>query len=384
MTATRLLGPLFTGLVLAGPAAAEPVTPTADAPAATGWKVTTVTGGLEHPWAIAWLPDGSALITERPGRLRVLRDGKLFDQPVTGVPTVAAVGQGGLLDVALHPKFAENKLVYFTYSAGTPQANATTLARARFTGTGLEDVQTLFQTPQKKSGGQHFGSRILFLPDGTLLLSVGDGGNPPVKFDGDFIRKQAQNKLAGLGKVHRLDENGQPPKDNPFFSEGGPAATIFTFGHRNIQALARDPDTGRLWATEHGARGGDELNLLQPGHNYGWPLVTFSKEYFGPDISDKTHDDAFDDPIVAWTPCIAPSGMLVYTGSQFPRWKGALLCGGLLTKEIRIVYLDGAKAARQESIKLPSRVRDVRLGPDGHLYVLTDEDQGELLRLEPA
>lgn len=364
-------------------AESAPVAPTARTPKLTGWKATPVVDGLEFPWAIAWLPDGSALITERPGRLRVLRDGAVSQEPVAGLPGILASGQGGLMDVSLHPRFAENKLVYLTYSTGTRDANYTAVGRGRLEGNELKDFRPIFENPVKKSGGQHFGSRILWLPDGTMLVSIGDGGNPPTAYKGEHIRKQAQSLANPIGKVVRLTDDGGTPPDNPFVGKDGADGRVWTLGHRNIQGLAMDA-AGNIWASEHGARGGDELNLLKSGTNYGWPEVTFSIEYWGPKISDETHRDGMADPTHVWTPCIAPSGLLFYTGDRIPAWKGKLLAGGLVLQQIRVLTLEGTTVAEDRTLDIGSRVRDVRQGPDGFVYVLTDEKNGRLLRLEAA
>ena len=262
------------------------VTPSAQA-AETAFRQVTVLEGLEHPWSMAWLPDGSMLITERPGRLRIVRDGKLDPTPIAGVPQVLAVGQGGLLDISLHPDFAQNRLVYLTYAHGTENANRTRVARASFDGRSLKNLQVIFEVSQTKSGTQHFGSRLLWLPDRTLLVALGDGGNPPVELEGDLIRKQAQNLRSRLGKIVRLNADGSVPRDNPLTPNTQADPAIWSYGHRNIQGLALDSATSQIWASEHGARGGDELNLIQAGKNYGWPVVTFSREYFGPEITGE-------------------------------------------------------------------------------------------------
>ncbi len=361
-----------------------PVTPTAESPKATGWKAVTVIDELEHPWGMAWLPSGELLITERPGRIRVVRDGKLDATPVSGVPEVFARGQGGLMDIAVHPKFAENRLIYFTHAVGTNEANHTVLTRATLDGMTLKDVKTIFEVTPLKTGGQHFGSRILWLPDGTLLMSAGDGGNPPLKVDGALSREQAQRVDSHLGKTLHLKDDGTPADGNPLATERGAKPELFTMGHRNIQGLARDPESGRIWATEHGAFGGDELNLLEAGKNYGWPRTTYSREYSGGVITDVRTLPGMVDPTVVWTPCIAPSGLLFYTGDKFPDWRGDLLAGGLVLRQIRRIDLDGDKVVGQQTLEFPQRVRDVRQGPDGYIYVLTDEDRGQLIRLEPA
>ncbi|NCC28853.1 MAG: PQQ-dependent sugar dehydrogenase, partial [Gammaproteobacteria bacterium] len=250
-----------------------PVPPTADVPEAEGWRAEVVVDGLEHPWSIAWLPDGSALVTERPGRLRLLRNGALVSDPVAGLPPILSHGQGGLLDVVLHPDFERNRLVYLTFATGTPAANRTALARGRLDGDRLRDVEIIFENADVKSGGQHFGSRLVWLPDKSLLMSIGDGGNPPASFAGGNIRDQAQRLGTHFGKILRLTEDGRPHPENPFVDRKGARPEIYSYGHRNIQGLALDPASGRVWANEHGSRGGDELNLIEPGQNYGWPEV---------------------------------------------------------------------------------------------------------------
>ncbi len=352
-----------------------------DVPEARGWHVETVAAGLEHPWAIAWLPDGAALITERPGRLRILREGRLDPQPIAGVPEVFAQGQGGLLDLALHPRFAENGLIYFTLALGTADANRTALARGRLRGDRLEDVQIIFRNADTKADGQHFGSRLLWLPDGSLLMSIGDGGNPPVAYGGANIRDQAQNPGTQFGKVLRLTEDGQPFTGNPFADRPGSRPEVWTLGHRNIQGLALDPQTGRIWATEHGARGGDELNLLAGGSNYGWPEVTYSMEYWGPKIAEETSRPGFADPRLVWIPSKAPSGLAFYTGERYPDWRGDLFSGSLKFGQVHRIDLDGDRVVGEEKLTIGARVRDLRQGPDGFLYCLTDEPDGRLLRI---
>lgn len=355
-----------------------------EVPEATGWRTEVVTEGLSHPWGIAWLPDGSALVTERAGRLRLIRNGQLDPKPITGLPSILASGQGGLLDIALHPDFADNQLVYFTFATGKPAANRTALGRGRFDGRALRDTEVIFQNADTKSGGQHFGSRIIWLPDKTLLMSIGDGGNPPTSFDGENIRNQAQNLGTHFGKVLRLNDDGTVPADNPFINQAGAKPEIWSYGHRNIQGMTRDPLSGRVWANEHGSRGGDELNVIKSGNNYGWPDVTYSIEYWGPKISDKTTAPGITDPQLVWTPSNAPSGLTFYTGDIYPQWKGDLFSGALKFQEIHRLDLDGVKVVNEEKLSIGQRVRDVRQGPDGYLYVLTDEDDGALLRILPT
>lgn len=367
------------------PASALPEASASAIAAVENFRTASVVGNLENPWSVAWLPDGAMLITERPGRLRIVRNGELDPTPIAGVPPVLASGQGGLMDVSLHPNFAENRLIYLTYSHGTIDANRTRLARAVFDGKALRDLKVIFEPSQIKSGGQHFGSRILWLPDGTMLISIGDGGNPPVELEGDLIRKQAQNLRSRLGKMIRLNDDGSIPPSNPFVDAANADPAIWSYGHRNIQGLAYDPATQKVWATEHGARGGDELNQLEAGQNYGWPLVTHSREYSGPEITSERSRPGLIDPMVVWTPATAPSGLMVYTGDRFPQWQGNLFAGGLVSRDIRRIEVDAAgKVLDQQLIDIGQRVRDVRQGPDGLIYVLTDAASGELLRLEPA
>ncbi|MDJ0705430.1 MAG: PQQ-dependent sugar dehydrogenase [Leptolyngbyaceae cyanobacterium MO_188.B28] len=344
----------------------------------------TVLENLEHPWGLVWLPDGSILITERPGRVRIARDGVLDPTPIPGVPEVFAENQGGLMDIALHPRFEENRLVYFSYSHGTNSANRTRIARATFDGGSLSNWRIIFEVSQTKNRGQHFGSRLVWLPDGTLLASIGDGGNPPVELEGELIRQQAQNLGSHLGKVIRINDDGSIPSDNPFVNNAGAAPEVWSYGHRNIQGLAFDPTTNQVWATEHGSRGGDEMNRVEAGENYGWPMATHSREYSGGLISPEQSLPGMVDPKVVWTPAIAPSGLAVYTGAPFPEWRGDLFAGGLVSRDIRRLELDeSGGVVNQESIAIGQRVRDVRQGPDGLLYVLTDASNGRLIRFEP-
>ena len=360
-----------------------PVKPTADVPEAEGWRAEVVVDELEHPWSIAWLPDGSALITERPGRLRLFRDGALVSKPVSGLPRILSHGQGGLLDVALHPDFEENQLVYLTFATGTPKENRTALARGRLDGERLRDVEVIFQNADTKQGGQHFGSRLAWLPDKSLLMSIGDGGNPPTSFRGENIRNQAQRLETYFGKMLRLTDDGRPHPDNPFVGRQGARPEIYSYGHRNIQGLTLDPASGRVWATEHGSRGGDELNLIEPGNNYGWPEVIYSLEYSGPRVSEETSRPGVQDPLINWTPSKAPSGLAFYTGDRYPDWKGNLFSGALVFGQVRRIVLDEARVVDEQKLTIGNRVRDVRQGPDGYLYVQIDSGEGSLLRILP-
>jgi aldose sugar dehydrogenase len=346
-------------------------------------RQTTLIEGLERPWSMTWLPDGAMLITEKPGRLRLVRNGQLEPEAIAGVPEVLTEGQAGLMEVSLHPQFAENRQIYLTYSHGTIDANRTRLARATFDGQSLQNVQVIFEVSQAKTGGQHFGSRIVWLPDGTMLLAFGDGGNPPLELDGDLIRKQAQNLQSRLGKIVRLNDDGSIPKDNPFIGKANVDPAIWSYGHRNIQGLTYDANTSRVWSTEHGSRGGDELNVGQAGQNYGWPIVTYSREYSGGEITSERSRPGMIDPKTYWTPSIAPSGLAVYSGDRVPAWQGNLFAGGLVSQDVRRIEVDAAgNVLNQQEIEIGQRVRDVRQGPDGWLYVLTDESDGRLIRLE--
>ncbi len=348
------------------------------------FKQVTVTEGLEHPWGMDWLPNGDLLVTERPGRLRIVKNGKLEPQTIQGIPEVLAVGQGGLLDVAVHPNFSENGYIYLTYASGTRNNNQTRVARAILEENQLREIKVIVQVSPMKRGGQHFGSRLLWLNDGTLLASIGDGGNPPVKINGELIRKQAQKLDSHLGKIIRINDDGSIPDDNPFLDEENANPTVWSYGHRNIQGLTIDKKTGQIWSTEHGSRGGDELNKIVAGENYGWPVVTHSKEYTGGEISDKRSLPGMIDPLAVWTPAIAPSGLTFYDGDKFPNWNGDLFAGGLVTREvIRIDLNDAGEIVAKYPIKFEQRVRDVKQGPDGFIYVLTDDNNGKLIRLEP-
>jgi glucose/arabinose dehydrogenase len=357
-----------------------------DVPAEKGFRIVTVTQELEHPWGMVWLPNGDILITERPGRLRLVRDNRLYPKIISGIPKIFVSGQGGLLDVSLHPRFRENRKVYFTYSHGTSRANRTCVAKAIFRGDALENWKVIFEVAVAKPGSQHFGSRLMWMPDGTLLVSIGDGGNPPIRLGGELIRKQAQNRRSHLGKILRLKEDGSVPSDNPFVTSSDAAPVVWSYGHRNVQGLAYDPLRSVVWASEHGALGGDELNLIQAGKNFGWPAVTFSREYLGGfKISPQTSKPGMDDPKVVWMTAIAPSGLVVYTGNRFPRWHGDVFVAGLKSQDVRRIDLDDAgNVTGQFALRIGQRARDVRQGPDGMLYVITDESNGSLLRLEPA
>jgi glucose/arabinose dehydrogenase len=289
------------------------------------------------------------------------------------------------MDVAVDPNFARNRLVYFTYSEGDASANRTAVARTRLDANRLSRFQRLFANADSKTRGQHFGSRLLFLPDGSLLVSIGDGGNPPISFAGADIRQQAQNVRTHFGKVLRLNPDGSVPRDNPLRTTEGARPEIWSFGHRNVQGLARDPETGAVWASEHGAAAGDEINRLEAGANYGWPAVTFARNYFdGSLISTETRREGMQDPVVVWLDTHSPSGLAVYRGQEFPQLRGALLSGGLITQDIRVIRPQPAGRARETRIPIGARVRDVAIGPDGRIYILTDGESARLLRIESS
>jgi len=341
-------------------------------------RVSTVARGLVHPWALAFLPDGRLLVTERPGRLRVVTPDGRVSAPLAGVPQVFARGQGGLLDVALDPRFAETRLVYLAYAEpGAGGEAGTAVARARLEEHGLEDLRVIYRQVPKVPGALHFGARLVFARDGTLFVTLGE------RFD---YRDQAQELGSALGKIVRIHPDGSVPADNPFVGRPGARPEIWSLGHRNIQAAALHPETGQLWVAEHGARGGDELNRPEAGKNYGWPVIGYGVHYWGSRIGEGTAKPGMEQPLYYWDPAIAPSGMTFYTGDRFPGWRGSLLIGSLRPGLLVRLVLDGERVVREERhlAELGERVRDVRQGPDGLLYVATDSPRGRILRLEPA
>ena len=360
--------------VLAAPAIGRAQAPLRSAKASL--RLVTLSHGLVQPWSMAFLPDGRMLITERPGRLRVFANGRLEPTPLAGVPKVAATGQGGLLDVCLHPNFARNRVLYLSYSAEGAGGNATTVARAELGDGGLQGVAVIFEALPRAAGGLHFGSRIVFDRAGQMYVSTGERYNRP----------RAQSLADPAGKIVRLNDDGSVPPDNPFVGRAGVRPEIFSFGHRNPQGLAMHPATGRIWEVEHGPRGGDELNLLKPGANYGWPLATHGIDYNGSIISPNKSLPGMEDPLRVWTPSISPCGLCFYTGTAFPGWKGSLFTGGLSAYALFRIELDGERYVDEERLiegRLPY-IRDVRQGPDGLLYLVTHSDDGGLFRLEPA
>jgi glucose/arabinose dehydrogenase len=331
---------------------------------------------LEHPWSVAFLPDGRMLVTERPGRLRIVKNGVLEKKPVEGLPQVAEHGQGGLHDVVLHPKFAENQLVYLAYAARGGDGVGTELARGKLVGDHLEHVQVLFRQEPKGTSGNHFGGRIVFDRAGYVYLTLGDRGE----------KDRAQKPDDHAGSVIRLHDDGRVPEDNPFFGKPGWKPEKFDLGHRNQQGAAIHPKTGALWTHEHGPQGGDEINIVRRGRNYGWPVITYGVNYgIGTKIGEGTSKPGMEQPIHYWVPSIAPSGMAFYTGDKFPRWQGDLFVGALKDQMLVRLRLDGDRVVKEERMLkgVLGRIRDVRVGPDGYVYLLTDEGRGVLARLEP-
>jgi glucose/arabinose dehydrogenase/catechol 2,3-dioxygenase-like lactoylglutathione lyase family enzyme len=346
-------------------------------------RVVAVATGLSHPWSLAFLPDGSMLVTERAGRLRIIRNGALDPTPISGVPAVRAAVLGGLLDVALHPKFAENGLLYLAYSKAREDGLTTTaLARGRLNAMALTDVADIFVANTWSKSSTNYGGRIAFDRDGFLFLTVGERQE----------QDRAQKPDEHGGKVLRLRDDGTAPPDNPFAGQPGYRPEIYSLGHRSPQGLAIHPDTGAIWENEHGPLGGDEINIILPGKNYGWPLVTYGNDYDGTKISDAATRADLEPPFMYWVPSLAISGLTFYTGDRFPAWKGNAFVGAMMegrtrgTGHVRRITFDNGRPIQREPIltELHQRIRDVRQGPDGFLYVLTDEDNGAVLRIEPA
>ncbi len=340
-------------------------------------RIVPVVSGLDHPWSLAFLPDGRMLVTERPGRLRIVREGRLEPEPVSGLPPIEERGQGGLLDVALHPRFAENGLVYLSYAGPGPGGVGTEVARGKLVGRRLENVEILFRMEPKSGARQHFGSRLVFDRQGYLYITLGDRGE----------MERAQRPGDHAGSVIRLHDDGRVPADNPFVGQKGWKPEKYTLGHRNMQGAALHPRTGELWTHEHGPQGGDEINVIRAGVNYGWPVITYGVNYVtGTKIGEGNRKPGMAQPVHYWTPSIAPSGMAFYTGDPFPRWRGDLFVGALRDEMVVRLRFDGERVVVEERFLkgVLGRIRDVRQGPDGFLYLLTDEDDGALVRLEPA
>ena len=351
------------------------------------YRVVTVADGFANPWAIAFLPGGDLLVTERPGRLRIVRDGHLLETPVPGVPEVVAQGQGGLLDVVLHPDFAGNRFVYLSYSKPRADGDGATTAigRGRLENDRLVGFEDLFVADSQGRPG-HFGSRIVFDGQGHMFFSVGDRQAPP---SGDLESHPAQDRSNHHGTINRLHDDGRVPADNPFVGQEGIEPSIYSFGHRNPQGLTLDPTTGNLWETEHGPQGGDELNLIQPGRNYGWPVVGYGVNYgSGSAIHGGTMREGMESPIHFWVPSIATSGLLLYTGERFPAWRGDLFVGGMGGEQLARLTLDGTVVTDEETlVHRMGRIRDVRQGPDGYIYLAIESRSGgatPIVRLEPV
>ena len=340
-------------------------------------RIVKIVSGLEHPWGHAFLPDGRIIVTERPGRLRMIDKGRLDPKPVAGLPAIAAQGQGGLLDVALHPDFITNKLIYLSYSAYGESGIGTEVARGKLVGNRLENVAVIFRMAPKSKISRHFGSRLIFDREGYLYITLGDRGK----------KQRAQLSSDHAGSVIRLHDDGRVPANNPFVGRKGWQPEKYTLGHRNIQGAALHPETGAVWTHEHGPQGGDEINVIRPGVNYGWPVITYGVNYIiGTKIGEGTHKAGMAQPLYYWVPSIAPSGMTFYTGDKFARWRGDLFVGSLKDQMLVRLRLDSEKVVSEERLlkNALGRIRDVSQGPDGFLYLLTDENDGMLVRIEPA
>lgn len=339
------------------------------------YRLQTLSEGLHHPWSVAQLPGGDFLVTERRGRLLRIPSAGGEGRELAGVPTTYVAGQGGFFDVLLHPHFERNRLLYLSYAAGSPGDNATAVVRARLGENGLESVEEILRVRDAKDTPQHYGGRLLFLSDGTLLVATGDG------FD---YRESAQVLGSELGKVLRINDDGTTPADNPFVD--GKRPRVWTYGHRNTQGLALDGDSGTIYLHEHGPRGGDELNILQAGNNYGWPAITYGVDYSGAYVSPYTELPGMEQPLHYWVPSIAPSGMAWYGGERFPEWRGDLFIGALVDKEVRRLDMENGEVRAEEALfsELGARIRDVYSADDGYLYLLTDSEQGALIRVAPA
>ena len=344
-------------------------------PPATSVRVAPFVSGLVNPWSIAFLPDGTMLVTEKPGRLRIVRNGTLDPTPVAGVPEVFTTGQGGLLEVSVHPRYAENHFVYLTYSKSGERGATTALARGTFDGKTLNQLKDLFVADNWAPGGVHFGSKLAWSRDGLLYMSIGERND----------RKRAQDTNLHGGKILRLKDDGSVPPDNPFVGKAGFKPEIYTYGHRNVQGLAVHPETGELWANEHGPQGGDELNRIVAGKNYGWPIATYGREYTGEAIASPVADGV-EQPVMFWVPSLGISGLTIYSGDRFPAWKGNFFVGALALMNVnRAVFNDRGPWGREALFgTMRQRIRDVRQGPDGYLYLAVDAPAGGVLRVEPA
>lgn len=350
------------------------------------YRVVTVTDALVQPWSIAFLPGGDILVTERPGRLRIIRQGKLLPQPVDGVPHPLVDDQAGLFEVMPHPNFTSNRLLYLSYSKpiGDGKQGTTAVVRARFENDRLTGVQQLFESVSRGQG--HYGGRLAIDKNGYLFITLGDRQVPP---EGNLEAHPAQDLSNHHGKIVRLHDDGRVPSDNPFVNRAGAKPEIWSYGHRNVQGLAIHPETGDVWADEHGPQGGDELNRILPGRNYGWPVIGFGVNYrTGAAIHAGTHREGMEQPVNVWVPSIGISGMMIYTGDRFPRWKGNLFVGGMVGERLARLTLDGQRVANEETlVQRMGRIRDVRQSPDGYIYLVTDDTDGKptpIYRLEPV
>jgi len=341
---------------------------------ARDYTLETVVSGLEHPWSLAFLPDGRMLVTERAGRLRVVDDGVLLDEPVAGVPEAYVASQGGLFEVLPDPDFEDNGLIYLSLAHGSARANRTRVVRGRLDDHRLEDVEVIFDSVPDRSTPVHYGGRMTFLGDGSLVVGLGDGFN---------YREQAQDRTDHLGAVVRIQTDGSVPEDNPFVDDPDTLPEIYSYGHRNVQGLVFDERTGTLWQHEHGPRGGDELNRVEPGANYGWPVITHGIDYSGARVSPYREFEGMQSPLIDWTPAIAPAGMTLYRGEQFPGWQGNLLIAGLVARAVIRVEIgsNGPEEVERLFGDLDQRIRDVRTGPDGAVWLLTDHADGKLVRV---
>ena len=363
----------FLKILLLGVLAVLPVSQSAKA---ADYTLTQVVDGLDSPWGLAFLPNGDMLVTQLTGNLRLIRNGKLVAAPIANVPESTYGGQGGLMDIALHPDFADNQYVYLSLSVGTSQASALRVIRARFTGTALEDISTVFEAAPRKRGLVHYGARMTFLRDKTLLITVGDG------FD---LREQAQNKANHFGAIVRVTDNGKVPADNPFIDDDTAQPEIYSIGHRNPQSIIQDPETGLIYETEHGPRGGDEVNIIRPGENYGWPIATYGIDYSGARISPYTSYDGTQAPLVNWTPSIGPSGMTLYRGTAFREWQGDIFVTSLIDRHVIRLDMENGKVMGQAFLfaEIGDRLRDIRTAPNGDIYILSEGSSGKLWQVSP-
>lgn len=336
-------------------------------------NIEVVATDLVHPWAIAFLPDGNMLVTERTGNLRIVSENGDVSEPLEGVPDVYNQGQGGLLDVALHPNFDSNDTIYLSYAEPGPGGASTAVAQAQLNNNALENVKVIFRQQPKVDSEYHFGGRLVFTEDNKLFITMGER----FKFD------PAQNVGNHLGTIVRVNLDGSVPDDNPFVDHEDALPEIWSYGHRNIEAAALHPDTGQLWVTEMGPQGGDELNIAEPGRNYGWPVVSWGEHYDGRDIPDPPTHPEFEDAVKQWTPVISPSGMIYYTGDLISQWQNNFLIGGLSSQALIRVSVDGNQVTDEAKLEMGARIRDVAQGPNGAVYLLTDEENGKLLRLTP-